>query len=210
MDMGTITIPPNLYDYFNDSVITSAVNHILGMKGSRVPHNIDWIDLKDFYRANLYCQQIQCEFAEFMFDLWESIWRAHIKEILPDRFLVELSLSENQEVLCNYTQSKLWAYSDFRKKFRVRNAKDISITLAVSAQSITEIQAGIIIERRNKNVTHELLLSKEDWPEENIEDGVYWSITNTTHTEEQKEINIDKIKEITQNALEKFEILINK
>ncbi|WP_339777319.1 hypothetical protein [uncultured Thalassospira sp.] len=208
--MDIIQIPQNLYDYFNNSVIESAVEHILGMKSTRVPPNIDWTDLKDFYRANLYTQQIQCEFAEFMFDLWETIWRPHIKEILADGFLTELTLSENQEIICNYKQTQLWEYSDFRKKFHVKNEKDISITFAVSVQSIPKIQSGIKIERKNKNITHELFLNEDHWPKLNIEDGLYWSITDVTHPEKEKKINIDKLKKITRDALEKFENLINR
>lgn len=77
----TITVPDSYRGYCSDSAVQRAVDHLLAEeeKSSRAhPAALvdDWGDMPNYYRAVLSAQQVRCEYAIFLIELWNEVWQS--------------------------------------------------------------------------------------------------------------------------------------
>ena len=71
----SIQVPESCRAYCKDRAVAVAVDAILDGKSLGVPVSLEWDELPSFHRAVLAARQVQCEYAIFLHELWNAVWK---------------------------------------------------------------------------------------------------------------------------------------
>ncbi|WP_336079917.1 hypothetical protein [Thalassospira sp. CH_XMU1448-2] len=171
--MTHLEIPKSVFEYFNNSTVKTTVDHLLSLKKGALPSNVQWSDLKEFYRANLFAYQTQCEHAAVMVDLWTTIWSPRLELshsiFLPDAWTIEKT---QKEMVQNFDPKSLWDSTWFGKCFTIYSETKI-LTLGISMTPEYGIQLSLNFEDSHGAPT--FLDLSEAWPLAEMEDSTAWT-----------------------------------
>ena len=200
-----VQIPESYRTYCTDRKVQTAVDHILKSKTLRVPTDLEWDDLPKFHRAVLSAHQVRCEFAVFLHELWDEIWKPAVDR--SKRKFIPKTIAETQQywdkrILNTYS---IWEGRWFGRVF------DIADTMYV-----LEIGAVVDNENRVRLTLHNLLHQENDeyielnfgdcWLPEEIEiDGVpcdyFYSKKEHAPTVDSGSIDLDPLHKAAADAL---------
>lgn len=69
-----IDVPESVLTYFGQQSVRTAVDLLLAHREPRVPGNLKWNEVSDWYRATLAARQVAADFAIFTSELWTAVW----------------------------------------------------------------------------------------------------------------------------------------
>jgi hypothetical protein len=100
-------IPASVLAYIVDPAVQSAVDAILNSKPHHFPSGLSWDELPQLYRANLAAQQVRCEWAIGLYQLWKASWGSckftGLTEFSPDNHIKKDAWPISVEGLWNGT-----------------------------------------------------------------------------------------------------------
>ena len=76
----TFKVPDSYRAYCTDAAVKTAVDHILDSRSLSLPEDIEWKDLPAFHRAVLSAHQVRSEFAIFLIDVWNAVWKPMLEQ----------------------------------------------------------------------------------------------------------------------------------
>ena len=173
-----VQTPESYRAYCTDRAVRTAVDHILGStKTLGVPTELEWDDLPKFHQAVLSAHQVRCEFAVFLQELWNEIWKPAVDE--SKRKFTTKTVADTQEYWQNYLLDtySIWNEGWFARVFDIA---DTMYVLDIGVNVDYENRVRLILslwDRKNDNyITNELGL--DDWrPHEGGDDSYVYSST---------------------------------
>ena len=119
----TFTLPESYRAYCSDAAVRTAVDHILASKSLSLPADIEWKDLPAFHRAVLSAHQVRCEYAMFLIEFWDTVWKPALEkfDLGPTREIMTVAESEkwaDQRLDTN----TVWNSSWFNRHFKFTNS----------------------------------------------------------------------------------------
>ena len=172
-----VQIPESYRAYCTDRAVKTAVDHILESKKTLgVPADLEWADLPKFHKAVLSAHQVQCEFAIFLYELWDEIWQPAVERSEMERS--PYTVADTQEyggyALDTYS---IWKNSWFTRVFDIPIADPVyvlDIGAYVDDENRVELSLQLWDLENKKDITNELGLG--DWqPREDIDDDYVYS-----------------------------------
>ena len=171
-----VQVPESYRAYCTDRAVKTAVDHILEYKKTLgVPADLEWDDLPKFHKAVLSAHQVRCEFAIFLHEVWDEIWKPSVDE--RKRELTPKTAADTQEYWKNYI---LDTYSIWSERWfgRVFDITDTTYVLDIGAYVDDDKRVRLSLQlwdhENEKYVTNELGLG--DWrPLEDNDDGYVYS-----------------------------------
>ena len=174
--MGNMTfrVPESYRAYCTDAAVRTAVDHILDSRSLTLPADIDWRDLPAFHRAVLSAYQVRCEYAVFLIEFWDAVWKLALEKVdlgtTPEALTVGVSEEWGEQKLDTNT---VWNASWFNRHFKFTTTGS-----SLYAGAMVEIDHVVLAidyyDADNVQRTTELELG-EKWPEDDIENGVAYT-----------------------------------
>ena len=170
----TFKLPESYRAYCTDAAVRAAVDHILDSKSLSLPADIEWGDLPAFHRAVLSAHQVRCEYAIFLVEFWDAVWKPALEEFDFGVTLEPLPVAASGEwwseqldtnsVWSNKWFNRLYKFATTESCFGAGVSADVdSAGLAIGYHGAGEIAR-----------TNELELG-EKWPKGDIEDDVAYT-----------------------------------
>ena len=166
----TFKLPESYRAYCTDAAVRTAVDHILDSKSLSLPADIDWRDLPAFHRAVLSAHQVRCEYAMFLIEFWDAVWKLALETVdlgtTPETMTVAVSEEWGAQKLDTNT---VWNASWFDRHFKFTNTG--SSLYAGAMVDVDHVMLAIgYYDADNDQRTTELELG-DKWPEDDIENG---------------------------------------
>lgn len=173
-----IQVPESYRAYCKNRAVQEAVNHILDAKPLRVPADIEWDDLPKFHRAVLAAHQVRCEYAIFVHELWNAVWKPALDAHGFGKKLKPRTIADTQEQ-CNQKLDThtLWYQAWFSQ---VLDIADTNLMLfpgvGIGEAALDKVRLRLSLWNTEDNV--DLITGLDlgaDWRSEDVEDG--WART---------------------------------
>ena len=170
-----ITIPASYLAYCTNCVVRGAVDHILKFKNPRTPANLEWDELKKFHEMVLSAHQVRCEFAIFLHDLWNAVWKPAVEKrnftpkTITDTYRV---WQQDDDILNAHT---IWDGKWFGRAYDIDGAEFV-FDLGTFADTDTKrVQLTLCLWNSDGEIytnDSEFVLGNR-WPHEDIDDDSY-------------------------------------
>lgn len=196
-----IQAPESYRAYCKDRAVQEAVDHIIyNAKSLHVPADLEWDDLPKFHRAVLAARQVQCEYAIFVHELWNAVWKpaldAHgIGKKLKPRTIADTEEQCNQK-LDTYT---LW-YGWFSQVLDVADT-NLVLCLGVGISEIALDKARLRISLQRDTGDNVDLDLGDDWRSEDVEDGWARTRKELAPIADDGSIDLDALRKAAADAL---------
>ena len=173
-----IQVPESYRAYCKDRAVQEAVNHILDAKSLHVPADIEWDDLPKFHRAVLAARQVQCDYAIFVHELWNAVWKPALDARGFGKKLKPWTIADIQEQ-CNQKLDThtLWYQAWFSQ---VLDIADTNLVLfpgvGIGEAALDKVRLWLHLRDTKDDV--DLITGLDlgaDWRSEDVEDG--WART---------------------------------
>lgn len=199
-----IQVPESYRAYCKDRAVQGAVNHILNAKSLHVPADLEWDDLPNFHRAVLAARQVQCEYAIFVHELWNAVWKPALdahgigKKLMP-RTIADTEEQYNQK-LDTYT---LWYNEWFGQALDIADKNLVLCPgVGVNATDLDKVLLRLSLWNTKDNV--DLITGLDlsaDWRSEDVEDGWARTRKELAPIADDGSIDLDALRKAAADAL---------
>ena len=172
-------MPASVLSYFTDKPTRMATDLLLAKKTPPVPEDVGWIELRNFYQANLAAKQIEAEHAIFLEELWQEVcepmgapWRSYEPHDQKEINAVDLKT--------------IWEESWFLREF---SKGQYSCEIAIYVGKDEGVQVGFGLWDDEDNLLESL--PSEEWEEP---DDILWSEEGLVPIA--AEIDLQKLREL--------------
>ena len=202
-----VQIPESYRAYCTDRAVQTAVDHILGStKTLGVPADLEWDDLPKFHKAVLSAHQVRCEFAIFLHELWDEIWKPTVDGRRRD--LTPKTAADTQEYWQDYNlyTYSIWSNWWFSRVFDIADTTHVlDIGVHVDDEKRVRLSLQLWDQKNGKYTTNELGLG-DYWLSEETEDddGVHeyvYSKREYAPTVDSGSIDLDPLHKAAADAL---------
>lgn len=170
----TFKLPESYRAYGTDAAVRTAVDHILDSKSLSLPADIDWRGLPAFHRAVLSAHQVRCEYAIFLVEFWDAVWKPALDAFDFGTALEPLTVAESQEWCAqDLDTNTIWAQSWFGRSFKL--AATGSSFVSGTCDYVDSVTLSITYYDAKEILRTDRLQLGDEWPEGHIEDGVAYS-----------------------------------
>ena len=153
-----VQIPESYRAYCTDRAVRTAVEHILGStKALDVPTDLEWDELPKFHKAVLSAHQVRCEFAVFLQELWNEIWKPAVDE--SKRKFTPKTVADTQEYWQNYLLDtySIWNEGWFARVFDIADTMYVlEIGVEVGYENRVRLTLNLWDRENEKYITNEL------------------------------------------------------
>ena len=117
-----VSVPESYRDFINDKVINSVVEHLLELPDTDLPVD-EWDEVPAYYQSWLSAQKVKTDYALFLFDLWDAVWKPALEVAgIGD----ELSIDEVRRISKSHRPTREDIWQDglnrlFRTRYQGRN-----------------------------------------------------------------------------------------
>ena len=195
-----IQVPESYRAYCKDRAVQEAVEHILDAKSLHVPADLEWDDLPNFHRAVLAARQVQCEYAIFLHELWNAVWKPALDACNIGKKFMPRTIADTEEH-CNQKLDThtLWA-GWFSKVLDVADT-NLVLCLGVGISEIALDKARLSISLRRDAEDNVDLDLGADWRSEDAEDGWSLSRKELAPIADDGGIDLDALRKAAADAL---------
>ena len=170
-------LPESYRAYCSDVAVRTAVDHILSAdpkKPLALPADIEWKDLPTFHRAVLSAQQVRCEFAVSLIELWDAVWQRALDGWEFQSNLVRSSVAEAEEWWPQKLDTNtVWTDGHF---FQLFNIGETSFGLGLGAlMKIERVQLSLSLYSDDETSDTTGLDLDDAWPKQNLENDTAWT-----------------------------------
>lgn len=166
-----VLVPESYRDYINNRVVQSVVDHLLDESDTDLPVD-EWYEVPAYYQAWLSAQKVKTDYALFLFDLWDAIWKPALQEAGIDS---EFSIYEAKKWHKSFwpTKENLWQEGGLHRLFYVRyQGKEASLHTLVGDDGGRGITAWAVLhDSEGQEITEQLLPPLSDRWQKRLEDG---------------------------------------
>ena len=156
--------------YCMDAAVRTAVDHILYSNSLSLPADIEWKDLPAFHRVVLSAHQVRCDYAMFLIEFWDAVWKPALEKFDLGTTLEAMTVAVSEE----WGEQKLdtntvWNSSWFNRHFKFTNTGSSlyagamvevdHVMLAIDYYDAADVQRTTDLELGDK------------WPDDDIENG---------------------------------------
>lgn len=199
----TFEMPESYRAYCADRAVRTAVDHILSAAdrkgGLAVPAAIGWEDLPAFHKAVLSAQMVRCEYAIFLIDIWDAVWRPAMDECGFRNDLRPRTVAES-ETWCEgkLDTNTVWDNEWFGRCFDIGDANwQLGLGVVVTLEGV---QLNLCFcEAEYADLTTETDFG-EGW-EHGIEVGWAYTGKDLAPIPDEGPINLDRLRKAAANAL---------
>ena len=198
-----IQVPESYRAYCKDRAVQEAVNHILDAKSLHVPADIEWDDLPKFHRAVLAANQVRCEYAIFLHELWNAVWKPVLdtcdiaKELKPwtdDRYTKMAQLE--------FDAHTLWSEGRLGQPLDVADTKLVLLPeVDVGYEGLDYERARLCLSLLDNGDPIVGLDLGADWRSEDAEDGVPRSRRELAPIADDGSIDLEALGKAAADAL---------
>lgn len=169
-----VAVPESYRDYINERVISSVVDHLLEVPDTDLPVD-EWDEVPAYHQAWLSAQKVKTDYALFLFDLWDAIWKPALQEAGIDD---ELSVYEAKKQCKSHqpTRANIWL-SRLNRLFRTSHqGREVLLQTWIGADEGNGITILLALfdadgeEEITEQILPSLLTSSGRWQKE-LEDG---------------------------------------
>ena len=199
-----IQVPESYRAYCKNRAVQEAVNHILDAKPLRVPADIEWDDLPKFHRAVLAAHQVRCEYAIFVHELWNAVWKPALDAHGFGKKLKPRTIADTQEQ-CNQKLDThtLWYQAWFSQ---VLDIADTNLMLfpgvGIGEAALDKVRLRLSLWNTEDNV--DLITGLDlgaDWRSEDVEDGWARTRRELAPIADDGSIDLDALRKAAADAL---------
>ena len=199
-----IQVPESYRAYCKDRAVQEAVNHILNAKSLPVPADIEWDDLPKFHRAVLAARQVQCDYAIFVHELWNAVWKPALDARGFGKKLKPWTIADTQEQ-CNQKLDThtLWYQAWFSQ---VLDIADTNLMLfpgvGIGEAALDKVRLWLSLRDTKDNV--DLITGLDlgaDWRSEDVEDGWALSRRELAPIADDGGLDLDALRKAAADAL---------
>jgi len=165
-----VALPESLRDYMNEKVVQSVVDRLLEVPDTNLPVD-EWDEVPAYYKAWLSAQKVKTDYALFLFDLWDAIWKPALQEAGLNN---ELSIDEAKKQWKTHrpTRENIWVAGLNRLFWTNYKKRKVLLHTFVGddgGNGIT-IQA-VLYNADDEEITEQLLLSLSKHWQKALENG---------------------------------------
>ena len=199
-----IQVPESCRAYCKDRAVQEAVDHILDPKSLHVPADLEWDDLPNFHRAVLAAHQAQCEYAIFVHELWNAVWKPALDACELGKERKPRTIADTEEQ-CNQKLDTrtLWSQGWFNQ---VLDVADTNLVLcpgvAIGEVDFDKVLLHLFLRDTEDDV--DLITGLDlgaDWRSEDVEDGWARSRTELAPIADDGSIDLDALRKAAADAL---------
>ena len=198
-------IPESYHAYRTDAAVRTAVDHILDSKPLRVPADLEWCKLPEFHRAVLSAHQVRCEFAIFLHELWDAIWRPALEECdLVREFELQKVTDAESWIGEKFDTYAIWKSGLGGGLGGVLGIPDTryDLNLGTSADLERVKLSFYLCDRENNEELTTTLDLGNHWPHEDIDDNSYaWSSEALAKIAANGDIDLAPLRQAAADAL---------
>ena len=201
-----IQVPESYRAYCKDRAVQGAVDHILDAKSLHVPPDIEWDDLPKFHRAVLAAHQVRCEYAIFVHELWNAVWKPALDARGFGKKLKPRTIADTEEQ-CNQKLDThtIWNNAWFRQALDIAD-KNQNLVLCpgvgIEATYLDKVLLWLSLRDTEDNV--DLITGLDlgaDWRSEDVEDGWARSRTELAPIADDGGLDLDALRKAAADAL---------
>ena len=196
-------IPESYHAYCTDAAVRTAVDHILYSKPLRVPADFEWCKLPEFHRAVLSAHQVRCEFAIFLHELWDAIWRPALEEcdLVREFELQKVADAESWNDGQKLDTYAIWESGRLDGVLGIPDTRyDLSLGTFANLERV--MLSFYLWDRKNKEELTTTLDLGNHWPHEDIDDTSYaWSSGALAKIAANGDIDLAPLRQAAADAL---------
>lgn len=196
-------LPESYRAYCGDVAVRTAVDHILSADSKTplaLPADIEWKDLPAFHRAVLSAHQVRSEFAVCLMDLWHRVWQHALDKwefqsnLVPDSVAVAEGWWPQK-----LDTNTVWIDGHF---FRLFSIGETSFQLGLGALiEIERVRLSLSLYGEDETICTIGLDFSDAWPKQDIEEDVAWTGKDLAPIRDDGTIDLDPVREATEDAL---------
>ena len=171
-----IQVPESYRAYCKDRAVLEAVNRILDAKSLHVPADLEWDDLPNFHRAVLAARQVQCEYAIFVHELWNAVWKPALDACEIGKKLMPRTIADTERCNQKLDTHTLWE-GWFGKVLDIADT-NLVLCLGVGIEAVDQDKVLLRLSLRDTEDDVDLITRLDlgaDWRSDDVEDG--WART---------------------------------
>ena len=191
-------VPESVHAYVTDSVARTAVDTLLESETHPKDEDLGWDKLADFQRAVLAAHQVRCEYAVFLIELWDEVWKPCFESGFGAS-LERRTITDTEE-WCEqpFTPSGIWDQGWFGVSFAGPSRQR---TLCVGV-CLDDARSGVQLSAQLHDARDRELLDQgalgEPWEEE---DEVMWTTAKTVPINERRDLDLETLRDAARAAL---------
>ena len=194
----TFKVPDSYRAYCTDAAVKTAVDHILDSRSLSLPEDIEWKDLPAFHRAVLSAHQVRCDFAIFLIDVWNAVWKPMLEQSDFGTNTEPCSVAESQRRFGqNVDTMEVWKTTWFGRAF---TSADFYFVLGICSDAKC-VQLSISFYDADEADRTTQIDPGDSWPRRDIADGVAYSSTRLAPIRDDGIIDLGPLCEAGDNAL---------
>ena len=198
-----IQVPESYRAYCKNRAVQEAVDHILG-KSLHVPADLEWDDLPSFHRAVLAAHQARCEYAIFLHELWNAVWKPALDAHGFGKKLKPRTIADTEEQ-CNQKLDThtLWFQAWFGQALDIADTNLVLCPgVTVDETDLDKVLLRFSLWNTEDNV--DLITGLDlgaDWRSEDVEDGWARSRTELAPIADDGGLDLDALRKAAADAL---------
>lgn len=199
-----IEAPESYRAYCKDRAVREAVDRIYNAKSLHVPADLEWDDLPKFHRAVLAARQVQCEYAIFVHELWNAVWKPALDACEIGKKLMPRTIADTEEQ-CNQKldTDTLWLEEWFNQVIDIADT-NLVICPGVGIGAIALDKARLRLSLRDTEDDVDLITKLDlgaNWRSDDVEDG--WARTGKelAPIADDGSIDLDALRKAAADAL---------